>query len=45
MKRTLSLYIGGKAVDLSNDSLVVMNYTADELSNPTIVKNSYSQQI
>lgn len=43
--RQLSLYIGGKAVDLNDDSLVVMNYTAEELSNPTIVKNSYSQQI
>lgn len=43
--RQLSLYIGGMAVDLNDDSLVVMNYTAEELSNPTIVKNSYSQQI
>ena len=45
MTRKLTLYIGNKAVDLSDDSLVVMNYTAEELSNPTIVKNSYSQQI
>lgn len=41
----LHLYIASKEVDLNEDSLVVMNYTSEELSNPTIVKNSYSQQI
>lgn len=41
----LHLYIASKEVDMNEDSLVVMNYTAEELSNPTIVKNSYSQQI
>ena len=41
----LRLYIASKEVDLNEDSLVVMNYTSEELSNPTIVKNSYSQQI
>lgn len=41
----LTLYIGNKAVDLDNNSLVVMNYTAEELTNPTIIKNSYSQQV
>lgn len=45
MKRELTLYIGNQAVELGDDSLIVMNYTAEELSNPTIVKNSYSQQI
>ena len=45
MKRELHLYIGDSRVDLSNDSLVIMNYTSEELSNPAIVKNSYSQQI
>lgn len=45
MKRNISLYIGGAKVDLSNDSLILYNYTAEQLSNPTIVKNEYSQQI
>ena len=45
MKRKISLYIGGKLADLSTDALVQMNYTAEDLSDPAIVKNSYSQQI
>lgn len=44
MKR-LSLYIAGQQADLNGQTLVQMNYTAEELSNPTIVKNSYSQQV
>ncbi|WP_196017189.1 hypothetical protein [Alistipes senegalensis] len=45
MKRKISLYIGGKLADLSTDALVQMNYTAEDLSDPAIVKNSYSQQV
>lgn len=44
MKRKISLYIGDKPADLSTDSLVQMSYTAEDLSDPAIVKNSYSQQ-
>lgn len=45
MRRKISLYIGGQLVDLDDDSLVLFNYTQDDLDNPTVVKNSYSQQI
>lgn len=45
MKRRISLYIGNKPADLSTDSLVQMNYTAEDLSDPAIVKNSYSQHV
>lgn len=45
MKRKISLYIGNKPADLSTDSLVQMSYTAEDLSDPAIVKNSYSQQV
>lgn len=45
MKRNIQLYIGGSPVDLDSDSLILYNYTAEQLSNPTIVKNEYSQQI
>lgn len=45
MKRNITLYIGGSRVDLNSDSLILYNYTAEQLSNPTIVKNEYSQQI
>lgn len=44
-RMNITLYIGTQAVDLSDDSLVQMNYTADDLSSPAAVKNSYSQQV
>lgn len=45
MRRNISLYIGGKRADLDDDSLILFNYTQEMLENPTIVKNSYTQQI
>lgn len=45
MRRKISLYIADQLVDLDDQSFVLMNYTMDDLSNPTIVRNSYSQQI
>ena len=45
MRRKISLYIADKLVDLDDQSFILFNYTMDDLSNPTIVKNSFSQQI
>lgn len=45
MRRKISLYIGDRLVDLDDQSFILFNYTMDDLSNPTIVKNSFSQQI
>lgn len=45
MRRKISLYIADHLVDLDDQSFVLFNYTMDDLSNPTIVKNSFSQQI
>ena len=45
MKRRISLIIGGQAADLDDESLVLFNYTREEMANPTIVKNSYSQTV
>ena len=45
MRRKIRLYIGDSEVDLSTDSLVLMNYKADDLNTPAIVKNSDSQQV
>lgn len=45
MRRKISLYIADNLVDLDDQSLILLNYTMDDLTNPTIVKNSYSQQI
>lgn len=45
MRRKISLYIAGQKVDLDDQSFILFNYTMEDLSNPTIVKNSFSQQI
>jgi len=45
MRRKISLYIGDQLVDLDDQSFILFNYTMEQMSNPTIVKNSYSQQV
>lgn len=45
MRRSIYLYIGGELVDLDDRSFILMNYTQEDLYNPTIVKNTFSQQI
>lgn len=45
MRRRISLYIGGMPVDLDDQSFILFNYTQEDLSNPTIIKNSFSQQV
>lgn len=45
MKRNIKLYIGGQEVDLSNDSIIQFTYTMDDLTDPAVVKNSYSQTV
>lgn len=45
MKRRISLYISDKLVDIDDQNLILFNYAMEDLDNPTIVRNSYSQQI
>ena len=45
MRRKIQLYIADQLVDLDDQSFILFNYQMDDLSNPTIVKNSWSQQI
>lgn len=45
MRRNVSLYIAGMPVDLDDQSFILFNYTMEEISNPTIVKNSFSKSI
>ena len=45
MRRKISLYIADRQVDLDDQSFILFNYAMEDLSNPTIVKNSFSQQI
>ena len=45
MKGEVKFYIGGVPVELSKDIDILFTYSVDELTNPTIVKNSYSKTI
>lgn len=45
MRRKISLYIAGQQVDLDEQSFILFNYTMEEMSNPTIVRNSFSQSV
>ena len=42
MRRKISLYIADRQVDLDDQSFILFNYAMEDLSNPTIVKNSFS---
>lgn len=45
MRRDITLFISDRKVDLNDQSFILFNYTMEDLSNPTIVKNSFSKQI
>lgn len=45
MRKRISLYIGDQLVDLDEQSFILFNYTMEDLTNPTIVRNSFTQQI
>lgn len=45
MRRNITLYIGDLPIDLDDSSFILFNYTFEDLSNPTVVKNSWSQQL
>lgn len=43
MRQDIRLYIGGMEVEFQSTPEIFYNYTIDDLTNPTIVKNSYSK--
>lgn len=45
MRRKISLYIADQLVDLDDQSFILFNYTMEDMTNPAIVRNSYSQSI
>lgn len=45
MRRKISLYIGGLKADLDDESFILFNYAMEDLTNPTIIKNSFSQSV
>ena len=45
MRRRIELYIDGHLADISDQGLVLFNYATTDLTRPTVVRNSYSQQV
>ena len=45
MRNKIHLYIEGRRADLDEGSFLLLNYTAEDLSNPVVVRNSFSKQI
>lgn len=45
MNQDLHLFIAGKEIDFKQDPQILYNYTIDDASNPTVVKNSFSKTI
>ncbi len=45
MRRKIELYINGTLADISDQGLVLFNYSLTDLQKPTAVKNSFSKQI
>ena len=45
MRRKISLYIAERLVDLDEQSFILFNYAMEDLTNPAVLKNSYSNKI
>lgn len=45
MRQKVHLYIDGKKADLSDDSLILFTYSAEDADNPSIVVNSYTKTL
>lgn len=45
MRQNISLYLGDMEVEFNQPPSILYNYTQDEITNPTIIKNSYSKTI
>ena len=45
MRKRISLFIASQMVDLDDQSFILFNYTQEDLTNPTIIRNSFSKTI
>lgn len=45
MRRKINLYIADQLVDLDDQSFILFNYLIDDMGNPTVVRNSFSQTV
>lgn len=45
MRRKINLYIADQLVDLDDQSFILFSYTMEDMTNPAIIRNSFSQSI
>lgn len=45
MRRRITLYIGGTRADLADDGLVLLNVALTDLTNPAVIRNSWTQSV
>lgn len=45
MKRRITLYLAGRAVDLADDGLVLLNIEQGDLTNPAVLRNSWTHDV
>lgn len=45
MRKRISLFIASQLVDLDDQSFILYNYIMEDLSNPTVIRNSFTKQI
>lgn len=45
MRRRISLYIAGRRADLGDDGFVLLNIALQNLTNPAVIRNSWTQEV
>ena len=45
MKSQIELYLGDELVEFSTDPQILMTYTAEDLTDPTAIKNNFSKTL
>lgn len=45
MRRRITLYLGGQPADLSDGGFVLLNVALQDLTNPAVVRNSWTQSV
>lgn len=45
MRRRITLYIAGRRADLGDDAFVLLNVALNDVTNPAVVRNSWTQEV
>lgn len=45
MKKNIRFFIGGKEIEFNSDPKILFNYKVTDLTNPSVVRNSYTKSI